>query len=129
LFGSSHEDLLEVDTVLLHPVPYGHTIHAKDPGRLGLVSSALPQCIDEGLLFRTGTLPGVSKIFVNEIIVANTGHSPRRHARESGHPEDMGLSSGAWIPAPCLRRDKLRGNGKIRLSGHRSVTCPNIIDV
>jgi len=41
----------------------------------------------------------VSKIFVNEIIVANTGHSPPRHARESGHPENTGLSSGAWIPA------------------------------
>jgi len=40
-----------------------------------------------------------SKIFANEIIVANTGHSPPRHARESGHPEDMGLSFGAWIPA------------------------------
>ena len=31
--------------------------------------------------------------------MANTRHPPPRHARESGHPEDMGLSSRAWIPA------------------------------
>ena len=44
-----------------------------------------------------GTL--VSKIFENQIIMANTRHPQPRHARESGHPEDMGLSSRAWIPA------------------------------
>ena len=31
--------------------------------------------------------------------MANTRHPPPRHARESGHPEDIGLSSRAWIPA------------------------------
>jgi len=40
----------------------------------------------------------MSKIFENQIIIVNTMHPPR-HARESGHPEDMGLSSRAWIPA------------------------------
>jgi len=41
----------------------------------------------------------LSKIFENQIIMANTRHPPPRHARESGHPEDIGLSSRAWIPA------------------------------
>ena len=31
--------------------------------------------------------------------MANTRHPPPRHSRESGHPEDIGLSSRAWIPA------------------------------
>jgi len=41
----------------------------------------------------------MSNIFENQIIMTNTRHTTPRHARESGHPEDMGLSPRAWIPA------------------------------
>ncbi|MBW2139434.1 MAG: hypothetical protein JRH06_18070 [Deltaproteobacteria bacterium] len=55
----------------------------------------------------------VCKIFVNEIIVANTGHSPPRHAREA---------------CPCEGRERASRRYGV-LSGHRNATCPNIIDV
>jgi len=33
----------------------------------------------------------------NEIIMASKVQPAPRHARESGHPEDVALSSGIWI--------------------------------
>jgi hypothetical protein len=41
----------------------------------------------------------VSKVFENEFIITNAGHLLTRHARESGHPDDMRLHSSTWIPA------------------------------
>ena len=41
----------------------------------------------------------LSKIFENQIIVANTRHPPPRHSRESGNPGSEIQPHVFWIPA------------------------------